>query len=292
MKSNDTRRSGFTLIELLVVIAIIAVLIGLMLPAVQKVREAAIRIQSTNHLKQLSLALQQYADLNGGGLPAVNGGNYHGGSQDWTLLLSVLPFVEQGAVWREYRSHYNDPGQMSSAHPIRILMSPADPTLIGDAVNGSASYAGNAQFFAPRNRLTSIRDGLSNTIAYAEHYAFVCDGAHFNWAVSDFPGSYHPPLKNGISFSRRTTFADPEMGDIVPVSDGSGRTRASVPGVTFQTRPRVADCNPRIPQTPHSGGMLAALGDGSVRNLAPQMSESTFWAAVTPAGEEVLGPDW
>jgi hypothetical protein len=61
---------------------------------------------------------------------------------------------------------------------------------------------------------------------------------------------------------------------------------------TFQVRPSMDQCNPAIPQTPHRGGMLAGLGDGSVRTLAPGMSPTTFWAAVTPAAGETLGSDW
>ena len=61
---------------------------------------------------------------------------------------------------------------------------------------------------------------------------------------------------------------------------------------TFQTVPSIRNCNPALAQTPHRSGMLVAMGDGSVRILAPGMSEATYWAAVTPAGGEILGPDW
>ena len=60
----------------------------------------------------------------------------------------------------------------------------------------------------------------------------------------------------------------------------------------FQAAPSVPECDHRIPQTPHRGGMLVAMADGSVRTVAPTVSEQTFWAAVTPAAGDVLGGDW
>jgi hypothetical protein len=112
----------------------------------------------------------------------------------------------------------------------------------------------------------------------------------------------------------RATFADggpvlggKNCGDVYPITDpATGITRPSRPDVTFQVAPkfwiaeendpdrgpRPGECDWRLPQTPHRAGMLVALGDGSVRTLSPGISTGTFWAAVTPAGGEVLASDW
>jgi hypothetical protein len=156
------------------------------------------------------------------------------------------------------------------------------------------SYAGNAQMFAFKTRMNMIIDGTSNTIAYAEHYAFNCGGAEFSW-FSDGVMSVPPIVTqaHGLHYVRRATFADKEMGDVYPIpTEPKPTTIGSVAGLTFQVAPKQAECDPRIAQSPHTSGLLVALGDGSIRSLSSRMSESTYWAAVTPAGSEVLGPDW
>jgi hypothetical protein len=162
-----------------------------------------------------------------------------------------------------------------------------------------ASYAANAFAFEKKCRLgASFPDGLSQTIGFAEHYAINCQNTAFGWF-------WAKPLSPGVpnaKDSHRATFAEPRAlegifgppfpPDVYPVTSGSPPTSTgSVPGWTFQVRPKIADCNPLVAQTPHANGMLAGFLDGSVRTLGPTMAPTIYWALVTPAGGEVVG-DW
>jgi type II secretory pathway pseudopilin PulG len=271
-----------------VVIAIIAVLISLLLPAVQKVREAAARLSSMNNLKQISLACHNYGQDHGNKLPWI---------PEQPVLLALMPYIEEGNA---YKKHIEKAPGVKSGIVVRTYLSPADPSLgrlLGNPPKSFSSYGFNAQVFIIREPTLpdTFADGTTQTILFAEHYAW-CGIDQFDYGI-DVPSSV------GI---RRASFADngPEVVnyfpsnperfvDVWPITAGDPPASVgSIRGLTFQVRPRLDECNSRIPQTPHSGGMLAALADGSVRTLAPGMSEQTFWGAVTPRGGETPGSDW
>jgi type II secretory pathway pseudopilin PulG len=279
-------RGGVTVVELLVVICIIAVLIGLLLPAVQKIRQASSRLQSMNNQKQLMLGIGLYMADHGERFPSRDGTELDG--EERSVHVALMPYIDQGNLYNSYIGSLN--GGFTDDKYIKLFYSPTDWALAQAGVPNFTSYPINGQLFTGKISLNGgVFDGTSNTIALAEHYACGCNGTGFNWLTSVFvslpwgDGTYAPGgIANG-SF-RRATFADEELGDFFPGSPN--------PSKTFQIGPSLADCDPRLAQTANTGGMLVALADGSVRTLAPSMSPATYWAAITPAGSEVLGADW
>ena len=277
---------GQSLIEILVVIAILALMIGLLIPAVQKVRSSASKTESMNKMRQLTLATYQLINHNKGIFPDCRSTVIH---------LSCLNFMDGGELTLKY---YLENGDVIS---IPQFLSPADPSIgqpIGQHVGsilppsdkpnpykGISSYGYNAiPFDGKTNIAGGVRDGLSNTIAFAEHYS-TCNDAVFYM------------LKNRATdpYVRGASFADgviPFRADAVPVTTGSPPvTRSSLPGYTFQVRPLFKDCDSRLPQTPHESGMIVSMFDGSVRTLNPNIDSSVFWSVVTPSGGEVSNLD-
>src|SRR5262245_15464351 len=153
-------RRAFTLIELLVVIAIIAILIGLLLPAVQKVRDAAARMKCQNNLKQIGLALHNYHDTNGG-FPAAKTTTPR--THNW--IPFILPFVEQDNLYRRYRLDRNgddaatndaNPGGVNQAQ-LQVLLCPAAPSgRVGSRNRGITDYDAVNQITRPNPYVRSM----------------------------------------------------------------------------------------------------------------------------------------
>jgi prepilin-type N-terminal cleavage/methylation domain-containing protein len=317
------RPGGFTLIELLVVIAIIAILIGLLVPAVQKVREAAARIQCGNRMHQLGIAAHNCHDT-AGSLPPALGWfptSMPTASGGWgSVFLHLMPYLEQDNLYNSslttgpnpfgedpgpnqayYSGAYGvDTPAFIGARTIRDYICPSDPTVSTGPYTdvlfnrqwGTSSYAGNFLVFGQvdtsfnvvgyqgASRIpASFSDGTSNTILFGERYA-VCDSTAlalpraclWDWwePRSMVPGHDYFPF-----FALATNNGD-NLG----------------PGSIFQIRPRQGQCDASRCSTGHTGGMQVVLADASVRLLSGGMSGNTWWAAVTPANGEVLGPDW
>jgi len=343
------RRKGFTLIELLVVIAIIAILIGLLLPAVQKVREAANRAKSQNNIRQIGLACHSYHDGNNGRFPLLIdfGTGANPGNGTVSAHYQILPYIEGGNIAQVYLSTTPATYNRSTGTPlgattniIRTYISPADPsasdgfqqspvTITGGAPSpgmyATTSYAMNGQVFTTGAGIKTMIDGTSQTIMVAERYQVCKHGTGTGAVTATAPDSYSLwglgaysawtpafalSLPTGtvpnVSAAPLTQFAPtspvPTTGNLAGKSGsttisqyagatGTGAAWNAAPG--FQVAPRgTIICDDRVPQTPHTGGMIVCLGDGSSRICQGSMSPYTFWAAVTPSGNETLGTDW
>jgi prepilin-type N-terminal cleavage/methylation domain-containing protein/prepilin-type processing-associated H-X9-DG protein len=162
------RRRGFTLIELLVVIAIIAILVGLLLPAVQKVRAAAARAQCQNNLKQMGLAMHNYHDVYHAFPPAFARGS------NWGWAVWLLPFIEQDNLSAALGpTHTNLTLSLLTTQPLKVYTCPSDP---GPALHpyyggfAKSDYVVSEQVSDGGSaiRIADVTDGTSNTLMIGE----------------------------------------------------------------------------------------------------------------------------
>jgi prepilin-type N-terminal cleavage/methylation domain-containing protein len=313
MTGARPRRPGFTLIELLVVIAIIAILIGLLLPAVQKVREAAARLKCANNLKQIGIATHAINDAQGGLPPVASpdgwtstttaGSSFNGAP--YTFFSWLLPYIEQDNLFKSMTRGNVPPGAYCGGQymvPVKTYICPSDPSNASSGLslttNGGANgfavsnYSANYLVFGNPNASgdyacvqglaripSSIPDGLSNTIFFGEIYgscSLSTDPANGQSAASLWADSTLPWR--------------PIMCHNTPSKNVNGGYAACF---MFQVQPKsFGTCDPSRGQTSHPAGMNVGLGDGSVRSVSASINAATWANACDPRDGNVLGPNW
>jgi prepilin-type N-terminal cleavage/methylation domain-containing protein/prepilin-type processing-associated H-X9-DG protein len=299
MSSLRTRSRwfAFTLIELLVVIAIIAILIGLLLPAVQKVREAAARMKCQNNMKQIGIGLHNYHSAFGkfppmGRFTAASQNN--GVEERSNLWISLLPYIEQDNIYKlspgpsPRAPSIDDPAQAPfslASKTITTYLCPSDPSNqpTNTWTNGwvVANYVANHDAFHNPNdggwmsnwdsgkssyqasMPATYQDGTSNTLGVAEAYGR-CGSTGTLWAHEPVNPDWHAMF-----------------------NDWSARGAAS----KFQVLPTQAQCQAHLPQQIHTGGINVMMMDGHVRTLSSSVDPIVWAAALTPAGGETLSLD-
>ena len=288
-------RRAFTLIELLVVIAIIAVLIGLLLPAVQKVREAANRMKCANNLKQLGLALHSYHDEYGTFPPGQVKAPYARWKTNHGWAVFILPYIEQQSLYNAYdwdQALAAQANQGVVARPLKSFWCPSAPEQDRyDTTHGLfPSYGGKGACgdYAPTwyvdpalatgdtqgvlapncmTKLTDITDGTSNTILLTEDA-----GRPRRWQAG------RPGEDNALPGCPWTGGANPI------VMQGSTPDGAMHPGTCG-----INCSNEREVYSFHPAGANAVFADGSVHFLRADMSIRVLAGLVTRAGGEVPG---
>ncbi|VTT99957.1 Prepilin-type N-terminal cleavage/methylation domain-containing protein OS=Singulisphaera acidiphila (strain ATCC BAA-1392 / DSM 18658 / VKM B-2454 / MOB10) GN=Sinac_3867 PE=4 SV=1: N_methyl_2: SBP_bac_10 [Gemmataceae bacterium] len=323
---STRRREAFTLIELLVVIAIIAVLIGLLLPAVQKVRGAAARIQCQNNLKQVGLAFHNYENANGTFHSSKNRRKYAADAKatqlGWAAFL--LPYIEQGNLRLSLNLQSgwnNDPTNTPlGATPIKVLTCPAvSPQVrVGVYNNGAGNSLAYFDYTAVQQVDPALgAAGLAEATTEPQVYGVL---TNINRPLEGTPG----PYPNGL-YERRVTEITDGTSNTLLIAEVAARPqkyagRAKKPVGTPDTDPATGGAwlRPNVSDIPtflgtqydgsagpgpcaincsnnqnvfslHTGGANILFCDGSVKFVNENVPIRTFAAIITFAGGEVLG---
>jgi prepilin-type N-terminal cleavage/methylation domain-containing protein len=317
MEVMKRKKTGFTLIELLVVIAIIAVLVGLLLPAVQKVREAAARARCQNNLKQLGIALHNYESATGSLPSSIRPAGVTTLSRvSW--LIPTLPFIEQDNIRLRYDATQTWGAAANlplTAQPIRILQCSSSPnpgrndgdpqtanwnsvavtdyaastgvSPVAFNVNNSGVYQAGIleKNRAGGNRLLDVTDGLSNTFAIVE------SAGRPQIYRNGQPYGVVPAQKvNGGGWARPASdldyYTSTPDGTSYPGSCALNCTNGfDYP--TYNMAPFGTE-GTSAPYSFHSGGINVLCGDGSVKFVRSSVSVQTFAAQITKVGGEVI----
>lgn len=264
-QKQPCKRSAFTMIELLVILGILIFLLGVLVPAVQRVRGAAARTQSFNNLKQLALAMHSINDAYNK-LPPVIGSFPVKNDKAGTLFFHILPFIEQTPIYQRAEGDVTKNATYSMIIP--IFLNPSDKSAPPDnrykGWLATMSYSANWMVLGNTDGGTaaiprSFPDGTSNTMVYAERYQ-MCRGNPCGWGYSSL-------------YTWAPMFAFYNKGK-------------------FQNLPTQDSCDPTLPQSTERAGIQVAMGDGSVRLVSERVSSETWYNATDPADGNVLGADW
>jgi prepilin-type N-terminal cleavage/methylation domain-containing protein/prepilin-type processing-associated H-X9-DG protein len=316
MLSPNRPRPGFTLIELLVVIAIIAILIGLLLPAVQKVREAAARSQCENNLKQMGLALHNYHDTNTSFPPGYIDGNTDSSGKliapfppagyvgpwipGWSWGTFILPYMEQQNLWNQINPPANPMGTVMTNNlgllqqPVKMYLCPSDSPASGPQgpnLNYNRPFTGSPQFTPPTSQ--GVYLALSNYVACSgdDGTQFVgVFGNNTNTRISDITDGTSNTILIGergtLNAGKYNSWAAIVYGEDYSDKDG----HAGYEGVLGTTLVRMQDgCFSAACKVPdptdsfgsmHTGGANFLMGDGSVHFL----SSSIAWGSILVDG--------
>jgi prepilin-type processing-associated H-X9-DG protein len=291
-------RCGSSLIELILVIGLIGILISLLLPAVQRVRESSARASCLNNLKQLGLALHTYHDLHGNFPPAA-GKTLSKPNRSLTWFASILPEIDQGAVWEGAQEafqldpvSFDNPPHTGLATVLRVYVCPDDSRSLSQMVDRDGIVGAYTSYIGvsgrngftdgvlvrmpPGVRLTEITDGTSQTLMVAERPPPDTLQAGW-WYTYDRPGGYWGTLYGPDGVSPAEPFPQPEEVCSPPFRFG--------PGVTSNP------CDRLHYWSLHPGGGNYLFADGSARFL-PYTAALIIGDLSTKAGNEPVSlPD-
>ncbi|WP_406697778.1 DUF1559 domain-containing protein [Singulisphaera sp. Ch08] len=297
------RRAGFTLIELLVVIAIIAVLIALLLPAVQAAREAARRIQCTNNMKQLGLALHNYHDVHGrfapGSIDVTNPGGYE---YRQPFITSLLPFVEQGNLSNSYNfnlSFQTNPNSTTRSARVNVFNCPSDQQVVFvNSTGGATDVKGSYGINWGQNTYADPILAAPFALNYGASMAELTDGTSQTFLMAELIQTPQPAGQpaNTIDRRGRVWSEQPSSHQIsARLAPNSQAPDYGACWVAFK-----APCNRNAGNGPnhyiasrsvHPGGVNVLLGDGSIRFIKDSISLPTWRALSSRAGGEVISGD-